>query len=223
MRQASGDYTKIDFLANFQAIHDRAFTKSTIISAWQKTGLFPYDPSIVLDRLARYQRRDSPAREITSEPQQVPDLEEWPTPYTHRQVTQYGKELQDLYPSDQTLDRYIRGAEAKMLSGLLAERELDAVQQAAVSRAARKAESNAMVQKGGVIYSHEARSKVAARKETDVEKAQKALDWANSKESRAHNALRNKKIKCFKAAARKARELTKIRLIKKAEIDRDSI
>ena len=58
-----------------------------------------------------------------------------------------------------------------MLLGLLAEQELDAMQQAVVARAARKAESNVIVQKGGVIYSHEARSKVIARKETEVEKA----------------------------------------------------
>ena len=69
-----------------------------------------------------------------------------------------------MYPVDKALDRYIRGAEAKMLSGLLAERELAKIQEAAVARAARKAEPNTMIQKGGVLYSHQARSKVAARK-----------------------------------------------------------
>ena len=53
MRQANGDYIRIDFLANFQAVHDRAFKISTIISAWEETGLIPYNPSIVLDRLTR--------------------------------------------------------------------------------------------------------------------------------------------------------------------------
>ena len=75
MRQASEDYSKIDFLANFQAIHDRAFIKSTIISAWRETGLIPYNPTIVLNRLTRFQRRDSSIRDQTPE-QEAPDLEE---------------------------------------------------------------------------------------------------------------------------------------------------
>ena len=59
MRQANGDYTRIDFLANFQVVHDQAFKQSTIKSAWEKTGLIPYNPSIVLDRLARIQQKFS--------------------------------------------------------------------------------------------------------------------------------------------------------------------
>ena len=100
-----------------------------------------------------------------------------------------------MYPIDQQLNRYIRKTEAKMLSGLLAERELNAIQQAAVAQAARKAESNTIIQKRGVIYSYQARNKITTRKETEVIKASKALKWVNTQESRAHNALRNKKIK----------------------------
>ena len=70
-----------------------------------------------------------------------------------------------------------------------------------MAQAARKAELNTIIQKGGIIYSHQARSKVTTRKETKIEKASRALEWVNTKESRTHNALRNKKIKCFKAAA----------------------
>ena len=73
-----------------------------------------------------------------------------------------------------------------------------------------------MVQKGGVIYSHQARSKITTRKETKVKKALRALKWVNTKKSRAHNALRNKKIKCFKAAATRAKQLIKIRAAKEA-------
>ena len=32
MRQASGDYSKLDFLANFQAIYNRTFIRLTIMS-----------------------------------------------------------------------------------------------------------------------------------------------------------------------------------------------
>ena len=63
-----------------------------------------------------------------------------------------------------------------MLLGLLAKRELDIIYQAAVARVARKAESNVIIQKRDIIYSHKARSKITARKKIDVKKTQKTLD-----------------------------------------------
>ena len=51
------------------------------------------------------------------------------------------------------------------------------------------------------------------RKESEVKKAERALEWAQTKESRAYNALRNKKIKWFKAAATKARLWSRNRVI----------
>ncbi|KAJ3456840.1 hypothetical protein MRS44_016863 [Fusarium solani] len=45
------DFGKVDFLFHFQEIRKRTFKKSTILSAWAKCGLFPHNPSIVLDRL----------------------------------------------------------------------------------------------------------------------------------------------------------------------------
>ena len=90
MRQAQGEYSRVDFLANFQAIRNRAFKPTTVVSAWRKSGLIPYNPTVVLDHLVEFQPRDSLERPATPEDNIVPDLDEWPTPYTRRQVTQYG-------------------------------------------------------------------------------------------------------------------------------------
>ena len=75
-----------------------------------------------------------------------------------------------MYSVNRILDRYVRETEAKMLSDLLTERELKGVQRATVARVARRAESNTIIQKRDIIYSYEARSKIAARKKTKVEK-----------------------------------------------------
>jgi hypothetical protein len=40
--------TKRDFFKNFYSAYDRAFTEDNIVSAWQKTGLEPFDPQRVL-------------------------------------------------------------------------------------------------------------------------------------------------------------------------------
>ncbi|KJZ70343.1 hypothetical protein HIM_10272 [Hirsutella minnesotensis 3608] len=45
------DFNKTDFLYHLQEIRNRTFKKATILSAWEKCGLFPFDPNVVLDKL----------------------------------------------------------------------------------------------------------------------------------------------------------------------------
>jgi hypothetical protein len=49
------EYSKTEFLHAYQTIRDRTFKRQTILSAWQKTGLFPYNPSIVLNKMKQFQ------------------------------------------------------------------------------------------------------------------------------------------------------------------------
>jgi hypothetical protein len=48
------DFDRSDFLACFQQISDRTFKAGTIRHAWQKTGLSPFWPRAVLDKLVEY-------------------------------------------------------------------------------------------------------------------------------------------------------------------------
>lgn len=45
------DFSKTDFLFHLQEIRERTFRKKTILSAWEKCGLFPHDPAKVLNNL----------------------------------------------------------------------------------------------------------------------------------------------------------------------------
>ncbi|KAJ6436237.1 restless-like transposase [Purpureocillium lavendulum] len=45
------DFGKSDFLYHLQEMRNRTFKKTTILSAWEKTGLYPYNPLRVLDSL----------------------------------------------------------------------------------------------------------------------------------------------------------------------------
>src|SRR5437762_4693490 len=45
------DYGKDDFVAGLQDIRERTFKCHTIISAWEKCGIYPHNPAIVLDQL----------------------------------------------------------------------------------------------------------------------------------------------------------------------------
>lgn len=45
------DFDKTDFLFHLQEIRRRSTKKSTIMSSWKKSGIFPYNPSKILDRM----------------------------------------------------------------------------------------------------------------------------------------------------------------------------
>jgi len=53
-RTGCSDFNKFEFLAAITLIRQQAFKPSTIISAFRKTGLIPYNPEIVLERLQEY-------------------------------------------------------------------------------------------------------------------------------------------------------------------------
>ncbi|KAM4058298.1 hypothetical protein HRG_006688 [Hirsutella rhossiliensis] len=47
----ASDFGKTDFLYHLQEIRNRTFKKHTMLSTWEKCGLFPHKPSMVLDNL----------------------------------------------------------------------------------------------------------------------------------------------------------------------------
>jgi hypothetical protein len=50
-RTGDTTFSKTEFLAAFQDFRGKAFKHDTILSAFRKTGIVPYDPSKVLDLL----------------------------------------------------------------------------------------------------------------------------------------------------------------------------
>jgi hypothetical protein len=62
-------YTKVDFLAAFQQIHERMFKRKTILSAWEKAGLFPFNLALVEGKMAVF---ESQATQVPSEQPMTP-------------------------------------------------------------------------------------------------------------------------------------------------------
>ena len=63
MQLGEGDFGKLEFLAKFQTMRTQTFRKSTIQSAFRKTGLIPYNPEVVLQQvrtLPRFTRTITP-------------------------------------------------------------------------------------------------------------------------------------------------------------------
>lgn len=72
----NGDYefSKVEFLARITSVRSQAFSKNTIYESFRQTGLIPFNPEIVMQKL----------RDLSS-PSSVPDL--LPTPHTPSQLT----------------------------------------------------------------------------------------------------------------------------------------
>ncbi|XP_044714690.1 DDE superfamily endonuclease domain-containing protein [Hirsutella rhossiliensis] len=83
-------FNKSDFLYHLQEVRTRTFKKHTILSSWQKCGLFPFNPEIVLSQLQdtlsslteEVAIKDLPGS-IESEPQGGPQAARPSTPSPH--------------------------------------------------------------------------------------------------------------------------------------------
>ena len=183
----------MEFLAAFKGFRRQAFKTTTILSAFKHTGLIPYDPEVVLEKV-----RNSlpPPRETTPEAQPFEPLVQ--TPRTIRQLAQTGVELM-LYPNipedlRESLQKFTRGGVAVARCGLIIEQRLEATVAAENARRSRKSEANKVLQKGGVLYSGNARHmnqerlELEKKREKEREAAwQKKYDMACSKVYRTAN------------------------------------
>ena len=195
---STGDesFSKVEFLAAFNTFRTKAFKPKTIISSWKHTGMIPYNPEIVLQKV-----RDSlpPPRATTPESQPFIPLAE--TPKTIRQLSESGFEL-FAYPDipeqlRESLIKFTRGSIRIGRCGLLMEQRLEATLKAENARKARKSEASKVLQKGGVLYSgnarHMNRERLELEEARDRERtaaSQKRYDSACSKVYKTANKVK---------------------------------
>jgi len=88
-RTGCSQFDKIEFFTAIESIRTQTFKPTTILSAFRKTGLWPFNPDIVLDKL---QPISAPARPSTPIP--GPQLDSSPTtPKTLRSLKQHADSL----------------------------------------------------------------------------------------------------------------------------------
>ena len=129
----------------------QTFKESTVKSAFRKTGLIPYDPTIVINAIREYEPR------VTSptSPLRTNNLH---TPRTFNKINIMADNINlnlakpSLSPSlGIQIGRFMKGTIAKLQSGAQAEKDLLHTQAAEAARAARKKGRSRVVQKG-VLY-----------------------------------------------------------------------
>lgn len=158
VRTGDAEFSKIEFLAAFQNFRRQAFTLPTVLSAFRETGIVPWDPQKVLDKI---QRPQTPPQE------QQPRLHPQETPEKAKHIAAAGELIAEaiskrpnLSPLDQWILKFIKGALIRNSIATLTEDLLDRTQLAEEARDRRKKVGRKVIQKGGVIKVGEARRRI---------------------------------------------------------------
>ena len=195
--------TKLEFLSCIQQVRLQAFKEGTIRSAFRKTGIFPFNPQVVLRCLEGRQARRTP----TPPPNSGPHSSPFETPLTLRQINKVADKLETALEQDESLDpnfshdlsRFIRGSLSLATELVQTKRDLGRTKMAERIQQRRKAMKNIQLQSGGVLSVAQGREMVLQREEDQVAKARKVVKDA---EKKAHNARK----RWFEEAAKKARK-----------------
>ena len=213
-RTGCSQFDKTEFFTAIESIRTQTFKPTTILSAFRKTGLWPFNPDMVLDKL---QPIPAPARR-PSTPIPGPQVDSSPTtPKTLRSLKQHADslafDLNEIPPSSYLhLQKYLKGSLAFAQSGALALQHLEDTKAAELARPARQKRNRRSLQKGGVLYAYEAREMVKQKEkdtvEKELEKAQRAFDHAQ-------NTVEKKVTKQWKEISKQMRKAVRDRTRKR--------
>jgi len=207
-RTGCAEFDKVEFLTAIHSIRQQTFKVATVCSAFRATGLVPYNPDAVLTKLRETLVSDAPA---TTPPHSATTLP--PIPLTSLSLKQQGDDLQTLAANLNLLPEFqeqlglvLRGGMVQALSGEQAVADLGQTKAAEKVRAARQ-KSRRIVQKGGVLYAHQARSMVKQKEEAELQKAEIALRRAQAAMAKAQSDERKPLLKEAKDFRMKLRNL----------------
>ncbi|KJZ70610.1 hypothetical protein HIM_09998 [Hirsutella minnesotensis 3608] len=203
VRDGCANITKIEFLSVIQEVRRKAFREDSILSAFKKSGLVPYDPLVVMRRIQERQERA-----LTPPPPPAPELQSSPfnTPVTLRQLKKIAYDLQtqakeeDFNPAlKRTLDQFVRGALTQGTELLYTMRDLKRTKMAEEVTRRRRSQKNQQLKAGGVLTVDHARKIVRQKDDDALEKARKIVERADAQ-------MRNMYKKWFGEAAKVARK-----------------
>ncbi|KJZ75905.1 hypothetical protein HIM_04729 [Hirsutella minnesotensis 3608] len=199
VRDGCANITKIEFLSVIQEVRRKAFREDSILSAFKKSGLVPYDPLVVMRRIQERQERA-----LTPPPPPAPELQSSPfnTPVTLRQLKKIAYDLQtqakeeDFNPAlKRTLDQFVRGALTQGTELLYTMRDLKRTKMAEEVTRRRRSQKNQQLKAGGVLTVDHARKIVRQKDDDALEKARKIVERADAQ-------MRNMYKKWFGEAAK---------------------
>jgi hypothetical protein len=135
-------------------MRDKTFKKDSIISAFRKTGIVPFHPELVINRIKTFEV--DPIDIALEQDVQDDDFDPEKTPKGFKELNRLGSYIDDMinndtYPTIRTLQAYRKADEAKLHYGHLAQQTLRRNQQLAREKAKTTKSSNYVLQNGGQI------------------------------------------------------------------------
>jgi hypothetical protein len=179
-RLGCDDYNKLEFFNDFEYFRRQALSTGTIKAAFEKTGIWPFQPATVVDFV---RSRIEALRQSNRTPSPLL-LNETATPRTMRTL----KHHSDAILNDELLDPalktrllpLLRGAQIQALEGAEAIDELKQSTVAAAASRARSLQKRSTLQRGGVLTAAHARSMVQNRADAEIEKQRRRVDRADA-------------------------------------------
>lgn len=221
VRDGLTNITKIEFLGLIEGIRERAFKEATILSAFRKTGIWPWDPEQVLqglrERLPQY--TPSPPSTAAAPASSSP----FNTPVTLRQMHKVADKLEAVIfdggidpETSAILARFIKGSMTTATELIQTKRDLGRTRYAEDVARRRRAGKNTRLQSGGVLTVQEARSMLEVRQQDEDAKVQAKYEALMAKRERARRQV-------AEDAAKQARAWRNTGRLGRAEIYEDGM
>jgi hypothetical protein len=174
------DFNWLDFIAVFNDMRAKTFKKSTILSAFEKTGLIPYNPEKVLTPLREKLEKRNPEPESPSTPSSISSNSTWPTPCKSSDMRDYAIQLENVLESIEASPTICRWFNCFMTASLTkavvdeeAEETLCELKKEMQERAKQQSGTRRVVAKGGVLTGSEAAERIRSRRMEEVEQARR--------------------------------------------------
>lgn len=175
--------TKIEFFMIIQDVWLKSFKKTTILSSFEKTGIHPWNPQLVLQKI--YERVVL-AHPVTPEPQSSPCLYRTPTTYKQINKVAYQIESQIKDLEDDELKPYIKANILRFINGALAQgaeliqtmSDLKRTKLAEEQAYRRRLNKNRQLQSGGILTVADSREITKKLEEDELTKARRVVEKA---------------------------------------------
>ena len=197
--------TKLEFLGLIQQVRIQAFKPSTIISAFKKTGIHPFNPHLVLQQLEeRASRENTPPSQSTPN---LPSSPPAPTPTTLRHVKKATYHIEEALKSTEGINSDLASSITKFIKGSILNAtevhqlraDLSRTKYAQEISKSRRASKNTPLKSGGVLTVEEGRRIANNAVETELEKARRLVEAAEERFKKATQ-------RAFENAAKEARK-----------------
>jgi hypothetical protein len=175
-------FSKIDFLDTYPGVREAAFSSKNISSAWNAAGLIPFNPAVVLEKVALNDKSEqAPSFNSNSQVTTVTNI--LATPQNTKDILRQSRYLQDVLADGlQLTDRKRKAMEkllmhkrVEILKGQQAVEEMEAIHEATMKISKRKKTAKRwQLQRGGVLGVGEARELHSARAVVELNKKQRA-------------------------------------------------